>query len=206
MSIQTLLSWFFIESHQGFDCHIRYLWKSESWKFFSEVKHIYFLTIFYWVVIDLQPYISFKCETEWFDTFIHYDVIIKVGPLIICHHTKLLEYYWLYSSSWTLLSMTYFVTESLYHLFPSTNFIFTLKPSPFWWTPVCFLYLWVWVWVCFLFWLIHLFCFVSFSDSMVSEIIWYRAFSIWLISLSVMLFRSSHVVTSGKASFFFVVK
>ena len=36
-----------------------------------------------------------------------------------------------------------------------------------------------------------------------SEIIWYLSFSIWFISLSMILSRSIHVVTNGKTSCFF---
>jgi len=47
---------------------------------------------------------------------------------------------------------------------------------------------------------IHLFCFL---DSHISEIIWYLSFSVWFISLSIILSRSIHVVTNGKIRFFF---
>ena len=39
-----------------------------------------------------------------------------------------------------------------------------------------------------------------------SEIIWCLSFSDWLISLSIMLSRSTHAVTKGKISFFFMAK
>ena len=37
-----------------------------------------------------------------------------------------------------------------------------------------------------------------------SKIIWYLSFSIWLISLSIMPWRSLHVVANGNISFFFM--
>ena len=48
-----------------------------------------------------------------------------------------------------------------------------------------------------------LWLFIYLCISHVSEIIWYLSFSIWFISLSMILSRSIHVVTNGKTSCFF---
>ena len=51
----------------------------------------------------------------------------------------------------------------------------------------------------------HLFCFwVQFFSDPMSEIIQYLSFSVWLISLSIMVSRSIHFLINGKISSFIV--
>ena len=49
-----------------------------------------------------------------------------------------------------------------------------------------------------------LICFVD-KVPLIGEIIWYLSFSVWLISLSIMLSSSIHAVTKGRSSFFLSV-
>ena len=81
----------------------------------------------------------------------------------------------------TSLWLMYFIIGSLYLLLPFTYFVCPHSPS-LWQLPVCSLYLWV----CFCFVLFVLF----FKIPQKSEIIWYLSFSVWLISLSIIPFRS----------------
>ena len=47
-------------------------------------------------------------------------------------------------------------------------------------------------------------CFVD-QVPLIGKIIWYVCFTVWLISLSIMLSRSIHVVMKGRSSFLFAV-
>ena len=62
---------------------------------------------FSWSVIDIQYYISFRCTTQWFNIDIHYGMITIISLVTIHHHTKLIQYYCLYSlytsSIWWLI-------------------------------------------------------------------------------------------------------
>ena len=101
-----------------------------------------------------------------------------------------------FSFSWLVYSMTgifyLFVFPHLISLFPTP----CPADKPF----VCTLYRWLSF--CFICSFGFLFCFV-FYTSHISEFIQYLSFSIWLISLSKILFRFIHVVTNGKISFFY---
>ena len=115
-------------------------WLPASYPLF--ISCVYFLKN-YWSMVDIQ---------YWFQVYnivIQHLYALKMLSLetiaIICHHTKLLSYYWLYSSCCTLyyILKTYLLcdwmdvcTFNLLHLFwPFAN-------SPFLWQlPVCSLYL-----------------------------------------------------------------
>ena len=73
--------------------------------------------------------------------YIYYELITMRSLLTICHHTKLLQYYWLYSVLCTLYPYyTYFIIASLYILIPFTYSLnLPLLPSDDY---VCSLFLW----------------------------------------------------------------
>lgn len=51
-------------------------------------------------IIGIQysnSYISLRCMILWFNIFIPYNLITPLLLVIICHHTNLSHYYWLYS-------------------------------------------------------------------------------------------------------------
>lgn len=54
--------------------------------------------LFNWITIDKQYCISFRYS----DSLFSYIIITTVGLVTICHHTELLQYYWLYSLCCTL--------------------------------------------------------------------------------------------------------
>jgi len=74
--------------------------------------------------------IIFRCTTQWFDICIHYDMIITVNLVTIHHHTKSLQYYWLYSPCHTLHPVTHFITGSLYFLILLIYFTFFTHLPP----------------------------------------------------------------------------
>ena len=39
---------------------------------------------FYWNILDIQYYASFRCVTEWFDICIHYEMITMISLVTIC--------------------------------------------------------------------------------------------------------------------------
>ena len=51
-----------------------------------------------------------------------------------------------------------------------------------------------------------LFMYFVLQITRISEIIWYFSFFVWLISLSIIPSRSTHVVANGKISFFFMAE
>ena len=58
----------------------------------------FFFLNYSWLIIS-----SFISAVEqWFNIFMHYKMINTVSPVTICVHTKLLQYYWLYSLCCTL--------------------------------------------------------------------------------------------------------
>ena len=40
-----------------------------------------------WIIMNMQKHISFRYTTQWFNTFLHYEVITTVRPVTIHHHT-----------------------------------------------------------------------------------------------------------------------
>ena len=81
--------------------------------------------------------------------------------------------------------LIYFIIRSFYFLTISTDFTQHL-PSHLWQPPICSLYLWV------------QFCFfIFFQIPHMNDIIWHLSFSVWLISLSIMISRSICVVTNA---------
>ena len=123
---------------------------------------------------------------------IHFKMITRMSLVTICHCTKILHNYWLYSPHCTFHRYDiYFATGNLYplisltyfsppHSFLSGNHLIALSVYDF------------------LIMVVHLF---YFSDSTYK---WNHTifFFLWLLSLSIMHSRSIHVVTKGKISFF----
>ena len=101
------------------------------------------------------------------------------------------------SSLWLTHSVSRSLFLSLTHFAHLPVPIPSAACHPAWPPPVCSLYLGV---CFFFFFVVHLFCFLDFTCK------WnHMAFVfLWLLSLSIMLFRSTHVVGHGKVSFFFM--
>lgn len=60
--------------------------------------------------------IIFRCTRKWFDIFIYYGIITLWRLVTIYHHTKLWQFYSLYSLCCALYPVTDFITGSLYFL------------------------------------------------------------------------------------------
>ena len=98
---------------------------------------------FYCSIVDIQYFTSFRCTTQWFNIYMHCELIITISLVTICHHTKLRHNYWLYSLCCTLHLCDLFykwecVPLNLLHLFFQSP-----HPPSLWLPPVCSLYLWV---------------------------------------------------------------
>ena len=44
-------------------------------------------SLFYWSIVDIQDYISFRCTTEWFDYSMHYTMLPTVSVVTIWNHS-----------------------------------------------------------------------------------------------------------------------
>ena len=64
---------------------------------------------FNWSMADKEYYIGFRCTTQWFDNDIHHEMLITISVVTICHHTKLLQYHWLYSLCYILYPCDLFI-------------------------------------------------------------------------------------------------
>ena len=93
--------------------------------------------VWFWSIIDLQYNISSWYTIQWFDISRHFKMITMVSLVVICHHTKILHNYWLYSPHCTLHTCDSLIlqlevcTSYLSHLFlsspnPSSNHLFVL--------------------------------------------------------------------------------
>ena len=123
-------------------------------------------------------------------------MITTISLVTICHYTKLLQYYWLYSLCCTLHPLTYFITGSLYILISFTYF--THPPVPISSaTTVYSLYLWlrVYLFSVSMTFSFYVFSFAFFLDS---QVIWYLSFSVWHISLSIMLSSPSMLLQTAR--------
>ena len=127
-------------------------------------------------------------------------MITSIRSVSICHHTKLLQYYWLYSLCVHYIPrLMYFIAGSLYLLILFIYFLCPTPPSPVATTHFFSVSMSLLLTEKTKFF--HFVCsFVLFSRLHISEIIWYLFFS---ISLSIIHYRSIHVAAYGKISFFF---
>ena len=109
-------------------------------------------------------------------------------------HTKLLQCYWPHHLCCILHQYIYFIVESLYLLIPVSCFI-QLRTSFPPLAPICCLHL-----------SLFSFCFVCSFVLIFRFYTWVRSHDVCLslsdISLSIMPFRSTYVVSNGKISFF----
>ena len=146
--------------------------------FLSSCILLHLLT-FCWSIVDLKYYISFKCATEWPDILVYYTSY----KLIINHRL----YFLCYTSHPCDI---YFVTGSWYILIP----FICLSPSPD--TPLAPTSLFS-VYV-------SLFCDICLFVFVHSTYKWkYAEFAfLWLISLRIIPFRPTQVVSNGKIPFF----
>ena len=106
-----------------------HLWKSQMWSLFLS-----FCLFACWSVIDLNHYVSSWCTIWWFDISIHYKIINMISLVTICHHTKILHYFWLYIPHTVhFIPMTHllcnwkFVPLNLCHLFLCLWFFLIIK-------------------------------------------------------------------------------
>ena len=113
----------------------------------------------------------------------------------ICHHTKVLQYFWLYLFMLYLTSpwLIYSISGILYLLITVTNFaqISTLSP-PLATTIKISLFLFCSV-------LFTCFVFLDFYIQVISHLVFTF---LWLLSLNIIFSMSIHVVANGKVLFF----
>ena len=117
-----------------------------------------------------------------------------ISLVTICHHTN---YYWLFPN-YTFHTRDSFILQL--EVWASWSPSLPFLPTPF--SPLAA--------ACLFFESMNLFCLVLFicfvfSILLITEIILYLSFSVWLISVNVTPSGPIHVVTSGKISFFFYV-
>ena len=113
---------------------------------------------------------------------------------IVIHNFKK---YWLYSLCWTICPCSLFILYIVVWLSQShTPILSLLLPLPYW-QPLLVLYIWVY------------FCFVIFTslvDFFDSTYRWYHTVFVflWFISLSIIRFKSIHIIANDKIPFSFV--
>ena len=111
-----------------------------------------------------------------------------------CNHTKLLQYYWLHSLSYTFLGFISFITQSSYFLIFLTHFTLSPTPSPLASTSLFSVSM-----------NLFLFCYVCLSvlflDTTYKWNKQYLSLLAWLISLSIISSRSIHAFANGKILF-----
>ena len=123
-------------------------------------------------------------------------MIITISLVTMCHQTKLLQYYWLYSLYCVLPPHDLFYNWKFVAFNPLHLFHPFLHPSHLWQPSVCSLYLWL------------CFCFVTFAHLFYfldSTYKWNHTVFIFLCmtySFSITPSRSIHVIANGKVSFF----
>ena len=119
-------------------------------------------------------------------------MITLISPVTICHHTKIIHNYWLYSphcSFHTSDSLIFnwkfmpFKPAHLFLLFPlslETTCLFSVSM------------------------ILYMFCYVCFDFQIpcISELLQYLSSSLWLISLSTILTNPSTLLAHGAISFF----
>lgn len=77
----------------------------------------------------MQYPISFRYASWWLNIYIHYERITTISLVTVCHHKKLLKYYWLYPYAAYYIHMIYlFYNWKEIPVSPLTYF--TLVPSP----------------------------------------------------------------------------
>ena len=119
--------------------------------------------------------------------FYTFQMMTTESLVTICHHTKILHNYWLYSHTVHFIPVTHlfcnwkFVPLNLTHLLlssphPSSKHLFVLCIYNSFFVLLC-------LFICSVFYIPH-----------ICEIIQYLSFSVWLISLSIISSRSIHVV------------
>ena len=116
-----------------------------------------------------------------------------VSLVTICDHTKLLQYYWVYSSCCILNPITYFILNARLYLLSTCLFQPSLHPYPsnhklILCINVSFLFCLI---ICFAFWIPHI------TDSHTTLV-----FLVWHIPLSIIPSRSICAAASRNLSFF----
>ena len=150
-------------------------------------------------MVDIQCYIGFRCTTLWFNNFMHC-AIFTTSVATIWPHTSLLNindsilyilFPWLLFQ-WLLFPwLTYFITGNLYLPLPFTHFAQSLLYSPLATINLFFLVVGL---------ILHcvcLFLFFFFKIPLMREIVWYLSFLVWLVLLSIIPSRSTHIVSDG---------
>ena len=127
-------------------------------------------------------------------------MITTVSLVMICHYTKILPryYYILHTVHFILVIHPLCNWEVVplnlpYIFFSSPNLPPLRRPT------ICSLY----QKLCFYFMFFHLFCF---QIAGISEIRQYLSFSVWLISLDIILPKIVHIAANGSTSFFFIAE
>ena len=88
------------------------------------------INIFYWSIVDLQYYVSFRCTTKWF-SYILFQIIFHNMFLqdfeynsLCCTLKYLLLVYFIYSSLYLLIPYSWFVLPSTLFPFGNHKFVF----------------------------------------------------------------------------------
>ena len=80
------------------------------------------LFVCFWNIIDRKHYVSSCYRIWWFSISIHFKMITMVSLVTICHHTKILHNYWLFSPRCTFHAwLSCFATANLYLLISLTS-------------------------------------------------------------------------------------
>lgn len=85
------------------------------------------LVNFYRNIIDTQYPSSLRCTSQWLDIFVRYRTAPTTSPVIICHHTKILQYYGLHFLCRMLCELFILQLEACTSSNPS---LFHLSPLP----------------------------------------------------------------------------
>lgn len=107
----------------------------------------------------------------------------------IYSHSNFQIYYMVYSMSLAIVTRNYLFYNLKYVLLTNFNY-FSHPPAHLWQPPICSLIMWV----------------QCFQILRVNKNIKYLSFSAWLISLSIVPSRSTHVITRGRISLFFMAE
>ena len=93
------------------------------------ISYLWVVCLF-WSIIDRKHYVSSCYRIWWFCISIHFKMITIVSLVTICHHTKILQNYWLFSPRWIFHAwLSYFATANLYLLISLTSLSSTRVPS-----------------------------------------------------------------------------
>ena len=86
---------------------------NNNWSVFLQV-------VCFWNRIDLQHYVSSWYTIQWFAISMHFKMM-TISLIVICHLTKILHNYWLYSPHCTSHTWKFVPFNFLTYFFPSPS-------------------------------------------------------------------------------------